>query len=50
MALDAGGFPVTRTRAGVVRAARATHELAVIDERISGCYACPRLVAWRGQA
>ncbi len=47
MAIDAGGFPVTRTPAGVARAARATRELAVLDERISGCYACPRLVAWR---
>lgn len=47
MAVDAEGFPVTRTRAGVVRGARATHELAVLDERISGCSACPRLVAWR---
>ncbi|RBY78026.1 uracil-DNA glycosylase [Blastococcus sp. TF02-09] len=49
MAVDAGGFPVTRTPAGVVRSARATRELAVLDERISGCYACPRLVAWREQ-
>ena len=47
MALDAGGFPVTRTPIGVVRGARATRELAVLDDRISGCYACPRLVAWR---
>ena len=47
MPLDAGGFPVTRTPAGVVRSARATRELAVLDDRISGCYACPRLVAWR---
>ena len=47
MALDAGGFPVTRTPAGVARSAQATRELAVLDQRISGCYACPRLVAWR---
>ncbi len=47
MALDAGGFPVTRTAAGVVRSARGTADLATLDARISGCYACPRLVAWR---
>ena len=47
MALDAGGFPVTRTPAGVVRSARSTRELPVLDARISGCSACPRLVAWR---
>jgi uracil-DNA glycosylase family 4 len=45
--LDAGGFPATRTAAGVVRSARATADLATLDARISGCYACPRLVAWR---
>ena len=32
MALDAGGFPVTRTPAGVVRSARATRELPVLDD------------------
>lgn len=47
MPLDAGGFPITRTPAGVLRAARAAADLADLDERISGCYACPRLVAWR---
>jgi uracil-DNA glycosylase family 4 len=47
VALDRGGFPVTRTRAGVVRAARGARDLAVLDARVSGCYACPRLVAWR---
>ena len=47
MALDAGGFPVTRTPAGVVRAAAGARDLAVLDARVSGCRACPRLVAWR---
>ena len=47
VAADAQGFPVTRTPAGVARSARATRELAVLDARISGCRACPRLVAWR---
>src|SRR3954462_3765526 len=47
MPLDSGGFPVTRTPAGVARSARSTPDLATLDERISGCYACPRLVAWR---
>jgi uracil-DNA glycosylase len=36
-----------RTAAGVVRSVRATKDLATLDARISGCYACPRLVAWR---
>ena len=44
---DAQGFPVTRTPAGVARSARATRDLAVLDARISGCRACPRLVGWR---
>jgi uracil-DNA glycosylase len=44
---DADGFPVTRTAAGVVRSAGAARDLAALDARISGCYACPRLVAWR---
>jgi uracil-DNA glycosylase family 4 len=47
VALDDGGFPVTRTPAGVARAARGAADLDVLDTRISGCYACPRLVAWR---
>ncbi|MGY1639326.1 uracil-DNA glycosylase [Geodermatophilus sp. SYSU D00742] len=47
MATDAAGFPVTRTPAGVVRSARGARDLAVLDARISGCRACPRLVAWR---
>ncbi|CCH86430.1 putative uracil-DNA glycosylase [Modestobacter italicus] len=47
MARDADGYPVTRTAAGVLRGAAGTRELAVLDERISGCRACPRLVAWR---
>ncbi len=44
---DAAGFPVTRTPVGVVRSARGAHDLAVLDARVSGCRACPRLVAWR---
>ena len=47
MALDADGFPVTRTPAGVARTARRIPDLAVLDAHVSGCYACPRLVAWR---
>src|SRR4051794_20234123 len=47
MALDADGFPVTRTPAGVARSAAGARELAVLDARVSGCRACPRLVAWR---
>ena len=47
MATDAAGFPVTRTPAGVVRSAAGVRDLAVLDARISGCRACPRLVAWR---
>jgi uracil-DNA glycosylase family 4 len=40
--------PVARTPGGVARlAARAS--LPVLDERISVCRACPRLVAWREQ-
>ena len=44
---DADGFPVTRTPAGVARAAAGVRDLAVLDARVSGCRACPRLVAWR---
>ncbi len=47
VAVDALGFPVTRTPAGVARSARAARDLADLDARISGCRACPRLVAWR---
>jgi uracil-DNA glycosylase family 4 len=47
MAVDAGGFPVTRSAAGVRRSARGARELADLDARVSGCYACARLVAWR---
>jgi len=47
MAVDAGGFPVTRSAAGVRRSARGARDLADLDARVSGCYACPRLVAWR---
>src|SRR4051794_11031238 len=47
MAVDEDGFPVTRTPAGVVRAAAGAKTLSVIDARICGCRACPRLVAWR---
>jgi uracil-DNA glycosylase len=47
VARDADGYPVTRTAAGVLRGAAGARELAVLDERISGCRACPRLVAWR---
>jgi uracil-DNA glycosylase family 4 len=45
--VDADGFPVTRTPAGVARSARSAPDLAVLDARVSGCRACPRLVAWR---
>ncbi|WP_346774115.1 uracil-DNA glycosylase family protein, partial [Modestobacter sp. KNN46-3] len=47
MARDADGFPVTRSPGGVVRAAAGSRELTVLDERVSGCRACPRLVTWR---
>jgi uracil-DNA glycosylase family 4 len=47
MAVDAGGFPVTRSVAGVRRSAGGARDLADLDARVSGCYACPRLVAWR---
>ncbi|SCX38572.1 uracil-DNA glycosylase, family 4 [Klenkia marina] len=47
MARDADGYPVTRTPAGVVRGARSARDLAAVDERVCGCRACPRLVAWR---
>ena len=47
MARDADGYPVTASPAGVRRAAAATRDLAVLDERISGCRACPRLGRWR---
>ncbi|MCV2489553.1 uracil-DNA glycosylase [Geodermatophilus sp. YIM 151500] len=47
MARDADGFPVTRTPAGVVRSARGARSLGDLDARVSGCRACPRLVAWR---
>ena len=47
MGVDAGGFPVTRSRAGVVRSAAGARDLAALDARVSGCRACPRLVAWR---
>ena len=33
--------------AGVVRAPAGARDLAVLDARVSGCRACPRLVAWR---
>jgi uracil-DNA glycosylase family 4 len=49
MATDAAGFPVTRTAAGVARSARSARDLAALDARVSGCRACPRLVAWREQ-
>ncbi len=40
--------PVARSAAGVARqAARAS--LSELDERVCGCRACPRLVAWREQ-
>jgi uracil-DNA glycosylase family 4 len=44
---ELGAGPVARTPAGVARAAGSSRELAVLDARISGCRACPRLVAWR---
>jgi uracil-DNA glycosylase family 4 len=44
---DADGFPITRTPGGVVRAAAGARDLAALDTRVSGCRACPRLVAWR---
>ncbi|MCW2536466.1 MAG: putative uracil-DNA glycosylase [Modestobacter sp.] len=47
VARDADGYPVTRSAAGVARGAAATRDLTVLDERISGCRACPRLVRWR---
>ncbi len=47
VARDADGYPVTRTPAGVLRAARSARDLAAVDERVCGCRACPRLVAWR---
>jgi uracil-DNA glycosylase len=47
MARDADGYPITRTPAGVRRAAASAAGLAVLDERVSGCRACPRLVRWR---
>ena len=31
----------------MARSARGARDLADLDARISGCYACPRLVAWR---
>ena len=37
VATDAGGFPVTRTPAGVARTARAARDLPALDARISGC-------------
>jgi uracil-DNA glycosylase len=36
-----------RTPRGVVAAARAASELAVLEAAIARCRACPRLVAWR---
>jgi uracil-DNA glycosylase len=47
MARDADGYPVTRTPAGVLRGARSARDLAAVDERVAGCRACSRLVAWR---
>jgi uracil-DNA glycosylase family 4 len=47
VAIDGDGFPVTRSPAGVARAARGAGDLTVLDDRVSGCRACPRLVAWR---
>jgi uracil-DNA glycosylase len=44
---EAPEYPVTRTPAGVARAAAGIRDLAVLDARVSGCRACPRLVAWR---
>jgi uracil-DNA glycosylase len=45
--LDADGFPLTRTPAGVRRSARGARDLPALDARVCGCRACPRLVAWR---
>ncbi|MFG1990218.1 uracil-DNA glycosylase [Actinoplanes sp. NPDC048988] len=36
-----------RTREDVVRCAAGAASLDVLDEEISDCFACPRLVAWR---
>ena len=47
VARDADGYPVTRSPAGVLRGAAGTRSLPLLDERISGCRACPRLVEWR---
>src|SRR3954469_6433816 len=44
---EAAEFPVSRTAAGVARAAAGARDLAVLRARGSGCPACPRLVAWR---
>src|SRR4051812_6882242 len=44
---EAAEFPVSRTAAGVARSAAGARDLAVLDARVSGCRACPRLVAWR---
>src|SRR3954451_16383449 len=47
MTTDQARVPVTRSAAGFVRSARGARDLAVLDARVSGCRACPRLVAWR---
>lgn len=38
-----------RTPGGVRRSAAGSRDLAVLDERLTDCSACPRLVAWREQ-
>ncbi|MGQ7294819.1 uracil-DNA glycosylase [Quadrisphaera sp. KR29] len=43
------GTRVTRTPAGVVRAAASSRTPDQLDARVSVCRACPRLVAWREQ-
>ncbi len=47
MALDADGFPSPARRPASCGAAAGVRDLAVLDARVSGCRACPRLVAWR---
>ncbi|WP_460842754.1 uracil-DNA glycosylase family protein, partial [Nocardioides marmoraquaticus] len=38
-----------RSPGGVRRAAAGSPDLAVLDARVTDCFACPRLVAWREQ-
>src|SRR4051794_41331069 len=47
MAVDSAGSPVPGSAGGVLRSAAGARTLSVLDARLSGCRACPRLVAWR---